>query len=120
MAVDIYLRNSEDPTYEEKRTDIGDDLDMFLQQIEMVLLTPKTAVLGLPDFGTSLDLYLWEFNVSESQLENEVSRQIQEYCALSRKFQYNVSVQIFNNDFKDTAIVDISINGAKLLGLSIK
>ena len=120
MAVDIYLRNSNDPTFEEGRTEMSENLDLFLQQIEMVLLTPKASVMGQPNFGASLDLYLWEFNVGANQMENEVKRQIQEYCPLARKFQYNVRAQVFEQDFKDTAVIDIEINGVTLLGLAIK
>jgi len=121
MAVDIYLRNHNDPTYEEGRTEIGDDLDIFLQQIEMVLLTPKGSVLGLPDFGASLELFLWEFSVNANQLENEASRQIKEYCSLANKFNFSTSAQVYESDgYQDTAVLDIAIDGVNIIGLQIK
>ncbi len=121
MAVDIYLRNSTDPTFEEGRTEIGEGLDRFLQQIEMVLLTPKGSILGLPDFGASLELFLWQFNVNANQLENEVIRQITLYCSLATNFDFTARAQVFENEgYQDTAVLDIAINGMNILGLQIK
>ena len=121
MAVDIYLRNSTDPTFEEGRTEIQESLDRFLQQIEMVLLTTKGSILGLPDFGASLDTFLWEFAVTADQLRNEATRQIDQYCSLAKRHKYSVTARIYEVDsFYDTAVIDISIEGRTILGVQIK
>lgn len=117
----MYLRNSTDPTFEDGRTEISETIDLFLQQIEMVLLTPKSSVMGLPDFGASLELFLWEFNVSATQLENEIIRQINTHCSLAGRFKLDATAEVFQTDgYQDTAVVNIAIDGVNLIGLQIK
>ena len=120
MAVDIYLRNSTDPTYEEGRAEISEELDLFLQQIEMVILTPKGSVMGDPDYGASLDTYLWSFGKTGPELEAEAMRQINKYCSYRVNYDVEIYATVQEINFQDIAVIDIAINGAKLLGLAIK
>ena len=80
MRNDIYNRNVQDPNYLEGQLEMDDTLELFKQQIESCLFTPKTSVLGDTDFGSSLDEYVWSFRTSASALKNIINRQIQTYC----------------------------------------
>ena len=45
-ATDIYIRRPNRNNYSENNIETNDKLEMFLQEIEMVLGTPRTTVLG--------------------------------------------------------------------------
>ena len=110
MRNDIYNRNVQDPNYLEGQLEMDDTLELFKQQIESCLFTPKTSVLGDTDFGSSLDEYVWSFRTSASALKNIINLQIQTYCSMSTGFPYSIDVQFFNGTIRDIAQIDIIIN----------
>ena len=88
MATDIYIRRPQSSDYSDNNIEINDKLQMFLQEIEMVLGTPPTSVLGKSNFGVGLQSYLQNFNVGESELKQAINQQINLNCALSGEFKY--------------------------------
>ncbi len=114
-ATDIYIRRPNRTDFSEDNIEVSDLLEQFLQQIEMVLGTPKTTVLGRPDFGVGLGTYLWEFNVGESDLKQAISEQITRNCSLSGEFSYTIDVQFYKVNNQDAAIVDILVQNDNLV-----
>jgi len=110
MRNDIYNRNSGDPNFIEGQLEMDDTLEMFKQQIESCLFTPKTSVMGHTDFGASLDEYVWSFRTSASALKAVISRQIQTYCSMSKGYPFSVDVQFFHGTIRDIAQIDIIID----------
>ena len=74
MRNDIYNRNPDDPNYAENILEMDDTLDMFKQQIESCLFTPKTTVMGSINFGASLDEYIWSYQTSAYDLNYVIFR----------------------------------------------
>jgi hypothetical protein len=111
---EIYIRRTKN-----NNNDIvtNDMLQMFLQEIEMVLCTPPTTVLGKPYFGVGLDNYLHDFNVNESEMRNIINRQIQNYCSLSGEFRFTINVEFFKTTNGDTAVVEILVEDSDLIRL---
>lgn len=110
MRNDIYNRNPSDPNYLEGQLEMDDTLELFKQQIEGCLFTPKTSVMGDTDFGTSLDEYVWSFRTSASALKTIISRQIQTYCSMSKGYPFSVDVQFYRGTIRDIAQIDIIID----------
>ena len=50
----------------------SNDIEMVLQQIDLLFDTIPTEVLGSEDFGTKYDTYLYDLNISASNLEQQV------------------------------------------------
>lgn len=119
MAIDIYARNSGDPNFVDDQVEIYNELDLFLQQIELTLLTDKTEVLGSPGFGASLESYIHTLNFPTASIEREITDQINTYCSLSAKFTYSVSVQFYRGETRDIGVVDILIEGNRVLGFVV-
>lgn len=118
-ATDIYIRRPQRSLYSEKDIEINDMLTMFLQQIEMVLSTPPSTVLGRADFGVGLRSYLWDFNVGESELKQAVNEQIGLNCSLSGEFSYKIDVQFYEVGNSDSAIIDITVEDDNLVRMVI-
>jgi hypothetical protein len=119
MAVDLYLRIPTDPNYDPREIEVDDNLQNFLQQVEMILTSRKGDVLGDPEFGANLEDYLWT-NYSANQIQTEINSQISKYCSfLSYLFPFAIEVSFVQGDVIDTIIVDISIDGTKVLGVAV-
>jgi hypothetical protein len=110
MRNDIYNRNPADPNFIDGQLEMDDTLEMFKQQIESCLFTPKTAVMGDIDFGASLEEYVWSFRTSVSALKAILTRQIQSYCTMSKGYPFSVDVQFYRGTIRDIAQIDIIID----------
>lgn len=116
---DIYIRRPNKTNYSENNIETNDKLEMFLQEIEMVLGTPPTTVLGSRDFGIGLQTYIWNFNVGESELIQSINQQISRNCALSGEFNYQINVQFYKVGNSDSAIIDIIVENDNLVRLVV-
>lgn len=70
---------------------LDNDVDLIIQQIEMLFDTRCGDVLGDYDFGTRFDTYLFNPNIGNHMVENEVTNYIEQNVEL---FGWQVSVQV--------------------------
>lgn len=118
MPLDVYLKIPEDPNYDPTQIEIEDDLFNFVQYIEMILTTNRGEVFGAPELGANLEAYLWNPYVTSSTIKSEINRQIFQLCPnLSARIAFEVDVQFFKGDITDSILVDIIIEGEKVLGI---
>ncbi len=119
MAVDIYLKIPNDPNYSSTEIEVEDRLFNFVQYIEMILTTEKGEVFGDPNLGANLESYLWNPNITEATIKNEIISQIFDYCrASSVDIPYDVEVSFIKGNITDTILIDIVIDGKKVLGVA--
>jgi hypothetical protein len=119
MATDIYLRIPTDPNYDPTQIEVDDDFANFLQVIEMILTTRKGDVLGDPNFGANLEDYVWS-TYSSTQILNELNEQIGFYCApFCYRIPYAIDVNFMKGEITDSILVDIEIDGTKVLGIVV-
>tara|TARA_R100000005_G_C4962255_1_gene178467 strand:+ start:180 stop:542 length:363 start_codon:yes stop_codon:yes gene_type:complete len=110
MLNEIYNRNPQDPNYTPDQLEMDDTLEMFKQQIESVLFTPKTSVLGNVDFGASLEEYIWSFRTSADDLNYAITNQISAYCSLAGEFPYTIDTKFYAGTIRDIAEISIIID----------
>jgi hypothetical protein len=119
MAVDLYLRIPTDPNYSDLEIEIEDTFELFLQEIEMILTTRKGEVLGDPNFGADLEDFVWS-NYSSIEIQNRINQQISLYCsALTNRIPHKIEVQFIKGEIYDSILVDIEIDGTKVLGVVV-
>jgi hypothetical protein len=119
MAVDIYLRTPEDPNFDFSQLEVEDSVANFVQYIEMLLTTSKGEVFGDPEFGCNLEAYLWNQTISTGSIMTEINREILLHCPEScGNIPYELEISFFKGDLYDTMIVDIIIDGRKVLGIA--
>jgi hypothetical protein len=121
MAVDIYFKSVEYPYYNSNDIEIEERLDIFLQQLEMIITTKKGSVLGDPNFGVNLDSYIWNFGVSSNNIKQEIFSQISDYIDYdaSRDISYDIEISFLKGEIWDTIIVDVTIDGTKVAGYAV-
>lgn len=120
MATEIYIRKPNvKGKIEDNKRETTDLLDMFIQQIEITLSTPRNRVLGATDFGVSLQYYLHTLGNRPSDIISLVTEQIYKNCPLSNKFNFKVDVEFFALDNGDAMTVDIFIENDNLVRIAV-
>lgn len=85
----------------------------------MILTTQKGEVFGSPNLGASLESYLWNPNISASIIKREIIEQIKEFCPRSSStIPFDIDVNFVKGEITDSILVDIEIDGTKVLGIS--
>lgn len=120
MPVDIYFKGETYPHYQPEEIEVVDQLEIFLQQVDMIISTEKGSLLGDPDFGVGLERYLWT-NVGSKSIEQDINQQIMEYVDrdLLSLINYSVECNFIRGEIYDSIIVDILIEGEKVAGYAV-
>jgi len=119
MAIDVYLRIPNDPNYVSNFVEVEDEVSNFVQRIEMILTTTPGEVLGSPDFGVNLEGYLWNPYVTSGSIKNDIMTQIRRYCEYNQgNIPFSIQVNFVTGEIVDGIIIDITIDGRKVLGIS--
>jgi len=114
-ATDIYLRKAYTRNYSPNTIEVNDMLEIFLQEIEIILTTPMTAVMGSPKFGASLDLYLHTLGTNVGDMKSRINQQITDHSSYSNQFNWKVDVTFYQIDNAETAVVDVTVEEDNLV-----
>lgn len=118
MPIDIYLRPEQDPNYNSNFIEVQDELSIFIQMIEMILVTVPGEILGEPNLGVNLEGFLWNPNITVGTIKNEITAQIRRYCIYSESsIPVKIDVSFIRGDLTDGILVDIIVDGTKVLGV---
>lgn len=120
MSLDLYFKMPEDPSYDDSETEVEDELFQFLQAVEMVLTTRRGDILGEPTFGANLEDFLWNTRLTSAQVASAVRSQVESFCGeWTAKIPWDVQVSFVQQETTDSMIVDVTIDGTKVLGIGV-
>jgi hypothetical protein len=114
---DIYTRIQGDPNFVPDKIEITEDLEYMLIQIELILFTRQQDVLGEPGFGGDLEDLIFSTNMSGSLIEGVIRDQITQYIPLANTYNVDTKCEFYKGVDRDTAVLDISIDGTTAIGL---
>lgn len=114
---DIYTRIQGDPNFSPDKIEITEDIELMLMQIEMILFTRQHDVLGELGFGGDLEDLIFSTTMSGSSIENVIRSQITEYVPLANTYSVDVSCEFYKGVDRDTAVLDILIDGTSVIGM---
>jgi phage baseplate assembly protein W len=119
MSIDIYSRDFTAPKYDGTQLEVSDELSFVILQIENILFTNRSEVLGSSDFGASLEELLFTTNANAGQIQNRITQQINSYIPLAKKYQISTEVKFFevNSGTAMGALVDILVSGVPVLSV---
>ena len=80
--IEIYNRDPGDFGYKADVLETTDPIEICIGQIKMLLLTSKGEVLGDPLFGISLDDLVFNLELSQESIREEIDFQMNTYCPL--------------------------------------
>jgi len=117
--MDIYIKNSGDPNFNPRALESQDDIDILIEQINMLLYTEKTEVLGEHQMGSGLEGLIYEFNLTAGQIERTLEEQIEKYIPMSSNYNIEVKCQFYKGTVRDIATLDVLINSTPVTGVTI-
>lgn len=120
MLREIYCKTANDPTLQSDILEHQDIYEAVLSKIRMILFTTKGEVLGEPDFGISLEDYVFETKVSAGDMKKMIIEQITTYVPEHEYFDVTVDVKFQQGPTQDRAFIDIKLNGTPAIGILVK
>jgi len=91
--------------------EIRSALDLFLQEIDILLSTEKGTIFGKRDLGFNIESLLWKTDFSAGYIESLIKGEITKNCLTAQDFTWSVKVSIVNGTSKDIGVVDVMIKG---------
>lgn len=121
MIREIYTRMPSDKNYI-LGIETHSEIESILGQIRMILGTKPMQVLGNVYFGVDLNKYLFNYGLDIEQIRTSIMSHFMQYLEYD-KSKYTISLDIHygktTEDESDYALIDISINQQKCLGVIV-
>lgn len=118
---DIYTKLPTDINYL-PLLETDSETQIILQQIKMILGTKEGDVLGSPSMGLNLKQYLFSYSLETAVIRKRIIQHLARYVSYDTA-KYDVDVDVkYGKDHEnqsDYALIDISINQQKLLGIVV-
>ncbi len=108
---EIYNRDPNDPSYNPYQVETTDPIEICVGQLKMLLLTNKGEVLGDPKFGLNLEDLIFNLNLSESSIKNEIDLFLKTYVPLFGKLGGTYQLKFYLGSQRDIALLDFHIPG---------
>ncbi len=118
--MEFYIKYIGDPNYETGRVQTNGEIEQLLTQIETILFTNRSEVLGSPDFGCNLEDLVYSLSYSESQIKETIDSQLSSYCPLAGKYNVSSKVRFFKGEVRDIAYIDITVDSKYLVQINIR
>lgn len=93
----------------DNRVMLDNDLDLAIQELDMLFNTTCTELIGYPDYGISIETFLWTLTPTTSELKKYINNQIKEYCVFANMFKVNVDVEFYQGKFRSIYLVMITL-----------
>jgi len=113
---DLTIRWEGHQKYKPKKIEEIDLIEVIVQKLEMILFTNKSEVLGQEGFqiGADLEYLLWQTTVSTSILKSEITKQINIYIPELNVISYELSVDVFEGEWRDVLELNFTIHGENI------
>jgi len=115
---DIYSILDDNPIFDWEQLEVDDEVEAFIQRVEILMTSSKENLLGEANFGATLDAYMWSQVVGSGSIKSNIMKQIDEYC-YPGNINFDIEVSFIEGEIYDTMIVDLTIDGTKVAGYSI-
>ena len=119
---EIYNRDPNDPMYKSDIIEVTDPVEICIGQLKMCLLTNKGEVLGDASFGMDLESMLFDLELSEDGLRNELNLHLTTYVPIFFDLGGYYNIEFYQGTQRDIAYFDffLPVNGGESPVVSLK
>ncbi len=100
MEIDLALDN---------RKVIESPYDAAIQELDLLLGTNCTQVLGNPGFGVNMEQFLWQMTPSPMEVQSYIQRKIIENTYWCNKLNVSIEVNVIKGSLRDIYEVKIGL-----------
>lgn len=106
MLREIYNRDPSDPSYKADQIEVTDPLEACIGKLKMLIFTRKGEVLGDPRFGLNLEDLIYDFNISEKGLRDEIQKYLITYVPEFENLGGTFDLKFYLGTNRDIATLD--------------
>ena len=93
----------------DSRVFIENDLDAALQEVDLILNTENTELIGYPEYGTEFETFLWSLTPTTSELEKYIKQKLSSNCLYINKFKLYVKADFLEGEYRSIYHVKIAL-----------
>lgn len=90
---------------------VTDVVQEAIQELDMLMSTERTQLIGDPEFGLSMESFLWELEPSVSQIRDHIVSTITANTVWMKLLNYDIGVNVAPGTEHGIYTVTITING---------
>jgi hypothetical protein len=109
MLREIYNRDPSDPNYKASQIEVTDTIEACIGKLKMLIFTRKGEVLGDPRFGLNLEDLIYDFDISEKALRDEIQRYLITYIPEFDILGGTFEIKFFLGTNRDIATIDFKL-----------
>lgn len=88
---------------------ITNEFDAAMQELDIILNTTNTELIGYPSFGTNFEQFLWQLNPAVNSIKEYIYEKIQDTLYL-RQYTTDIDVNILKGDYRMIYNVEINVH----------
>ena len=93
----------------DNRVFLNTELDCALQEIDMLLNTENTELIGYPDYGTEFESFLWTLTPTTVEIENYIKNKIAKSTYFANKFKIYVKASFLEGSYRSIYYVQTAL-----------
>lgn len=97
---------------------ITSSLDLFLQEIDLVLSTDNGTVMSDRNFGLNIETLLWKTTYNEKAIESLIRDQIKTNCLNGNSFNWDIKFSVSKGTNRDIGVLEVDIKNKDNVQLS--
>jgi len=86
---------------------LNNELDCALQEIDMLLNTENTELIGYPSYGTEFETFLWTLTPTTLEIENYIKEKIETSTFYAKQFELHVNAVYLDGEYRSVYYVRI-------------
>lgn len=98
---------------------ITEELEIYVQQILMILNTSTDEVMGCSKLALDLERYVYETRIDSDALEEEILNKIRLYTTFYDMYTTEVRVSFAKGENREICLIDIYIDKTKMFSVVI-
>lgn len=120
MVTEIYSKGVSEADYLEDKFDEHNPLEIYIQQIKTIFTNKKNSVMGALDMSVDIESLIYEFNLNEKQIIQQVREKLQLYATFYDEYRTDINIRFFKGKNRDIAYLDIIVEKNNRVSFFIK
>ncbi len=93
----------------DNRIFLDSELDCALQELDLILNTSNTELLGDPSYGTEMESFLWTLTPMTAELDRYLREKLLTNSYYLKKFDLDISVNFMKGEYRSVYLVSITL-----------
>ena len=93
----------------DNRLFLNSELDCAIQEMDLILNTGNTELLGDVTYGTELDTFLWTLTPVTSELEKYLREKLTKHTYYLSRLNIDINVQFLKGEYRSVYLVKIAL-----------